>query len=239
MVEQFRFSPEDEETIAGLVGSACYLSGELTSLPTAVALALLGEGYKRLRKASSDNRGEGSVTADIRQRAIDGLGLVLVGSLAWAVESAIGSSWDDNVYISAFNEHIRGAPLSTISADIKRGSRFNISSTADDTVRIQAINTNGTAETIELLSNNRWRLPSIVQAHLSSFDYEIQTTVFRKAARIFVETSKRLSQDPPQAEFTPERKLSFLENMDHIIAGGKNIKQEINDFLDELSRKVE
>lgn len=264
MVEQLGFSEEDEEIIAGLLNSARYLTKEIASLPTAIALALLGEGHKRLREASLYDRGEGTVltapdpnyffnslSPAIKQRALDGLGLVLVGSLGCAIESARGSCWDDNVYLSAFNEHIRGVPLSTISIGIKREARFAMSSAAaaDDTVRIQAINTNGTAETIELLSNNRWRLPTIVQAHLSSFGDEIQTTVFRKAARIFVETSKRL-KDPlaqpaiqpsavtegPNNEFTPERKSSFLKRIDKIIAGEtKPLSQEVDDFLDKLS----
>lgn len=262
MVEQFRFSPEDEETIAGLVDSTRYLTKEVSPLPMAVALALLGEGYKRLREASSYNKGEGSVltapdpnyffnslTPALKQRAIDGLGFVLVGSLAWTVESAKSGGWDDNVYMSAFNEHIRGVPLPTISADIKKRPGFSLSTADDDTSRIQAINTNDTAdtaETIELLSNDRWRLPTIVQVHLSKFGYEIQTTVFRKATMIFVETRKRLAREPvdhpsePQtAEITPERRSSFLENMDHLIAGGKSMEQEIDEFLDEISKRVE
>lgn len=237
MVEQSGFSPKDYEVIEKIAGSARGLKRDYETLPFSTALAMLKEGHIRLKEASSYNRGEGSVLTapepnsffnslmpDIQTRAMEGLGFVLIGSLACAVESAKSGVWDDNVYISYFNEHIKGVPLTEVSTALKQQAGFANSSSEDDTQRVKAINTRNTAETIKILSQNSWRLPTIVQAHHLQFGTEIRTTYLRKAALIFAEASTRPFQEPPKIKagpslLPPEQRAGFLAEMDRIIEG--------------------
>ena len=258
MVEQLGFSPEDQQVIGNLVETARGLKTGAITTTFAVALAILAEGHARLREASSYSRGEGSVLTapepnvffnsllpDIKRRALDGLGFVLIGSLACAVESVKTGEWEDNIYISYFNEHIRGVPLATISTTLKTTAGFQGSSREEDTDRIKAMNTQNTAETIKALSQNSWRLPSIVRAHHDQFGIEIQTAIFRKAASIFVESSNRLFQEPIDAPIEPTipslaNQGKFLAVIDRIIEGKPNpFTKEVNDFMIEISRQLE
>lgn len=262
MVEQPGFSPEDSEVIEKLVNSARGLKQDAESVPFSSALAMLKEGHTRLREASSYNRGEGSVltapepnsffnslTPDLRIKALEGLGFVLIGSLTCAVESARRGVWDDNVYISYFNEHIKGVPLSTISTTLKQESGFANNSPEDDTQKVNSINTPNTAETVKILSQNSWRLPNIVRAHHLQFGIEIHTTFLKKAALIFVETCNILFQEPgnpsnnQQKEpsiLLPEQRPGFLAELDRIIAGEQNpFARDMDLFLEEMSGKLD
>lgn len=127
MVEQPGFSPQDYEVIEKIAGSARGLKRDYETVPFSIARAMLEEGHTRLREASSYNRGGGSVLTapepnsffnslapNIQKRALEGLGFVLIGSLACAVEfakSKVRGVWDDAETVKILLQNSRRLPI--------------------------------------------------------------------------------------------------------------------------------
>ena len=235
MVEQGSFSPEEEEVLRNLVDNARGFKTDQKPNFLAISQAFLVVVRKKLLRGSP------------HQQFFDGLGFILIGSLAMGIAAAKKNGfWQDDIYMTSFNECIKNTSVTPISTDIKKQSGYTDDTIAEDTIRVNALSTKSDEEKIIILSQNPKRLPVIVRFHLSGYKHEISTIAFRMAASYFVEVSTRFTAEPPSQ--TSQQSSSITSNIDPTNLAENQLRAGetpailypgVEQFLEKVSRELE
>lgn len=209
------------------------------SWATATALVFLDEGRRLLLEAgnSNDSSNETNVAVaprpdylfddlsySFRTRALQGLGLVILGSVIRAIDDGKKSKgWHDRVYFASFEDYTRGTRVPHLSEYQLDSLRIQISQ-EDEEKRLLLFLRQDEDGMYTIFFRDYERLPAMVAAHMGTLGEEAVAS-FKDAADLYKGVARRLAMQPAKQILLPppdqqkplteeqKRKLSEIDAM--------------------------
>lgn len=162
-----------------------------------------------------------SLPPDLKQKHDLGLALVMIGSLAHALEcvKSDGWDWDNNFYTETFNQYIAGTSILPISVDGLKSNQieaFKESEKEEMEITRAMLCNKDDVSTIQIVNNNNL-VPAIFDAHVHTLGNN-RTSSLKDSFAFYEETVNRLTQSASSKTEITDEQVEFLGTIDALIS---------------------